>query len=121
MIERSFEGNIMDYITLGKRIKEIRIKNGITQEKLAEITGLSSAHISNIETAHTKASLTSVVAIANALEASLDDIVCDSLNNKVRTYPDKAVDNLSECTIKEVRIINDTLDALKKSLIKNRK
>ena len=121
MLERVLENDYMDYETMGKRIKEIRIKKCFTQEELAEKTGLSSAHISNIETAHTKVSLTSLVAIANALEVSLDEIVRDSLVNMVGAYSDKAVDNLSECTIKEVRIINDTLDALKKSLIKNRK
>lgn len=120
MFERVLENNYMDYETMGKRIKEIRIKKCFTQEELAEKTGLSSAHISNIETAHTKVSLTSLVAIANALEVSLDDIVCDSLVNRVGAYSDKVVDNLSECTLKEVRVINDTLDALKKSIIKNR-
>lgn len=121
MIERISGSDYMDYITMGKRIKEIRKKKGITQEKLAELTGLSSAHISNIETAHTKVSLSSAVSIANALKISLDEIVGDSLVSRIGTYSDKAVDNLSECTITEVRIINDTLDALKRSLLKNRK
>ena len=120
MCERVLENDYMDYEIMGKRIKEIRKKKMVTQEKLAELTGFSSAHISNIETAHTKASVASLVAIANALNVSLDDIVYDSLEKKVGIYSERVVDNLSECNVKEVRIINDTLDALKKSLIKNR-
>ena len=35
---------------LGKRLQEIRKNKGITQEKLAEFTGLDTSSISNIET-----------------------------------------------------------------------
>lgn len=121
MCERVLDCEYMDYLNLGKRIKDIRKKKGVTQEKLAEMTGLSSAHISNIETAHTKVSLSALVAIANALKVSLDEIVCDSLENSVGIYSNNISDNLSDCTVKEARIINETVDALKKTLIKYRK
>jgi transcriptional regulator with XRE-family HTH domain len=39
--------NIKDL--LGKRIKEIRRKNGLTQEKLAEMAGIEIPSLSNIE------------------------------------------------------------------------
>ena len=35
---------------LGKRIRELREKAGITQPKLAEIAGVSSVHMSKVET-----------------------------------------------------------------------
>jgi len=34
---------------LGKRIKELRIKNGLTQEQLAEIVGMGERNLSKIE------------------------------------------------------------------------
>ena len=34
---------------VGKRIKELRIKNGYTQEKLAEVTGIDYKYIQRIE------------------------------------------------------------------------
>lgn len=40
-------GNIKSL--LGKRIKEIRKKRGLTQEKLAELAGIETPSLSNIE------------------------------------------------------------------------
>lgn len=39
----------IDYTALGKRIKEKRIENGLTQEQLGELCELSAAHIGHIE------------------------------------------------------------------------
>lgn len=115
------KGEYMDYIAMGKRVKDIRKRKGITQERLAELTGLSSAHISNIENAHTKVSLSSVVSIANALQISLDEIMCDSLEKSISTLVGGRADSLAELSIKEARILGETIDAMKKSFIKNRK
>lgn len=38
----------MDYLGLGKRVKESREKNGMTQQQLAEKISFSIQHISNI-------------------------------------------------------------------------
>ena len=61
---------MIDYSAIGRRIKTARLSCGMTQEKLAEQTGLSLPHISNIETGHTKLSLPTMVEIANALSVS---------------------------------------------------
>lgn len=47
----------INYKDIGIRIKQERINQNITQEKLAEITGISVTHMSNIENANTKLSL----------------------------------------------------------------
>ena len=39
----------MDMAKVGKRIKEKRVAMDMTQEQLAEMIGVKSAHISNIE------------------------------------------------------------------------
>lgn len=58
----------MNYEALGRKIKEVRRKQNMTQEYLAEKVDLSVSHISNIETAKTKVSLPTLVEISNALE-----------------------------------------------------
>lgn len=120
MTEKEYEKDMMDYIAMGKRIKDLRKDRGLTQENLAARTGLSSAHISNIETAHTKTSLTTLVTIANALSVSLDDIVCDSLANRMAEHSDGLGNGMTGFSMSELRIINDTLDALKETIVKNR-
>ena len=66
---------MIDYVIIGKRIKELRCAKGMTQAALAELSGVEPSNISHIERAATKLSLPTLVAIANALGATLDEIV----------------------------------------------
>jgi len=50
-------GEIVDYDATGQRIRRIRKVQGISQEILAEKTGISTTHMSDIKTADTKLSL----------------------------------------------------------------
>ena len=68
----------MNYEALGRKIKEVRRKQNMTQEYLAEKVDLSVSHISNIETAKTKVSLPTLVEISNALGVSVDYLLMDS-------------------------------------------
>jgi transcriptional regulator with XRE-family HTH domain len=52
---------------------------GVSQEKLAEMVGLTSQHISHTEVASTKVSLPALVKIANALHTSVDKLLSDNL------------------------------------------
>ena len=71
----------MDYVKLGIQVKSARTKKGITQAKLAEMTGYSVQHISHVETGNTKLSVELLVELANALNVSLDQLLKDSLKN----------------------------------------
>jgi len=53
----------MDYISLGKRIREERLKLNLTQEKLAEEVGLSTAYIGQIERGERSLTLEKLVLI----------------------------------------------------------
>lgn len=57
----------INYQKLGLKIKELRINRGLTQDNLADIVGVNTSHISNIENNHTKVSLNVLLAITNAL------------------------------------------------------
>lgn len=70
---------VVDYHAIGRRVKAARLKCGITQEVLAERTGLSLPHISNIETGNTKLSLPAMIHVANALSVSVDTLLCDNV------------------------------------------
>ncbi len=56
----------IDYVSIGKRVKEARISHGWTQERLSEKSGVEPSNISHIERAATKLSLPTLVKIANA-------------------------------------------------------
>jgi transcriptional regulator with XRE-family HTH domain len=62
----------IDYKILSQRIKESRRIKGLTQERLAELTGLSSNFIAKIESNNSTISLQTLVKIANTLDISID-------------------------------------------------
>lgn len=54
-------------VLLGKRIQEIRLKNGYTQEKLAELAGIEIPSLSNIENGKNYPSHETLEKISSAL------------------------------------------------------
>lgn len=94
-------------------------KQGLSQEKLAELTNFSLAHISHIETANTKLSLPALINIASALNTTADSLLCDSLHHARDTLSSQISELMADCDEVELRIIRDTILALKTSLKKN--
>lgn len=110
----------LDYKAIGKRIKIARIKADLTQERLAELVGISPTHMSNIETGTTRVSLTAIVSIANALSVTVDDLLCDNVK-KARVPIEKDIAGILEsCDEYEIRIIADMAQALKETLRKDK-
>ena len=64
----------LDFKAIGKRIKIARIKKNFTQEAVADRIGVSPQHVSNIETGNSSVSLPTLVAIANMLSVSVDEL-----------------------------------------------
>lgn len=63
---------------MGYRIKEAREKAGLTQEKLAEISGVSRGTIAMLETDSSKVTTTkTLMKIAQALGCSVDSLFFD--------------------------------------------
>ncbi|MCI9315958.1 MAG: helix-turn-helix transcriptional regulator [Lachnospiraceae bacterium] len=71
----------IDYAKLGMKIKDMRNGRGLTQDILAEMVSCNTSHISNIENNHTKVSLNVLMAIANALNTSIDYLLSDQYEN----------------------------------------
>lgn len=69
----------LNYQLVGKRLRAIRKKRGLTQERLAEVAGISPQHCSGIETGRAKVSLPALVQLCNALDTTLDAVLLDSL------------------------------------------
>ena len=62
----------VDFAFIGQRIKEVRNEKHLTQEYLANVTGVNVSHVSNIETNKVKISLTLLINICNALDVTMD-------------------------------------------------
>ena len=95
----------MDYVSLGKSIKKHRTLSGMTQVQLAELVGCSDRHIGQIEKANNIPSLAAVVAIANALNMGLDQLVYGDLVNRADYF------------MRELVSITDTFDRRDKLMV----
>lgn len=65
----------LDYTEIGKNIRKCRQSKGLKQKDLAERINMSEQHICHIETASTKLSLPTLVAIANVLEVDCNTLL----------------------------------------------
>lgn len=65
---------------LGKRIQKIRRLKGFTQEQLAEMVGLSSNYISDIECGKSYVRIDKLIRIINGLQCSANDIFIDLID-----------------------------------------
>jgi len=72
----------MDYVELGKRVRARRAELNWTQEYLAREIGVSTSFIGHIERGSRKASIDTLVLLANAMEISTDDLLRASLKRK---------------------------------------
>jgi len=59
----------------GKRIKEFRLKKGISQEKLSELSGLHRTYISDVELGKRNISLENIQNISKALGCRAKDLL----------------------------------------------
>ncbi|NRT78412.1 helix-turn-helix domain-containing protein [Clostridium beijerinckii] len=69
----------MNYVNLGKRIREERLKLNLTQEQLAEYVDISASYIGQIERGERNLTLDTLVRIANRLTVSIDYLLNDSI------------------------------------------
>ncbi|MCR4263257.1 MAG: helix-turn-helix domain-containing protein [Candidatus Roizmanbacteria bacterium] len=60
---------------LGKNLKRIRTKKGITQGDIARSLGVSRGFVSNIENGKTNPTLATIARLANAIGASTDELL----------------------------------------------
>jgi transcriptional regulator with XRE-family HTH domain len=61
---------------LGPAIREVRKSRGLSQEKLAELSKLHRNFIGLVERNATVPALDSLIAIADALEIKLSELIC---------------------------------------------
>ena len=106
----------MDYYMIGQKIRKFRKGCGLSQEQLAEKVGISTTHLSHIETGNTKLSLPVFVDIAEALSVQTDELLYDtpSINLSTKT---EILNVLDSCSTQDFYILRDIINASKCALI----
>ena len=108
----------MDYFKIGQRIRKIRKAKGWSQEKLAELVGISVTHMSHIETGNTKLSIEVFADIATSLEARADELLFGERESLREQAQSDIAECLDSCDTSQLCVISDviksTASALKK-------
>jgi len=106
----------MDNKTIGKRIKELRLLNKLTQHDMAVELDVTEKYISNIETGSASCGFPKMVQLANVLNCSLDYLLGENLAYNNQT--DKNVE-LNDLTYKlkllnanQIEHISDMINSL---------
>jgi len=104
---------------LGQRIREQRIKRGLTIEKLAEKCNRSESFIGNIERGDDTPSLATLLSIADCLSISLEYLLQDTLNSsEIKTdssnyYQREISGELQKMTMEEQKTIYNIINSVK--------
>lgn len=94
---------IKDNIILGKRIKEIRKSKGLTQDKLAEMVGIDSKHLSRIECGKNSLSLSLLLKICSTLQTEPGVLFDTSLNKDKNELINEIVKILNHSAEEKIR------------------
>jgi transcriptional regulator with XRE-family HTH domain len=106
----------VNFTQIGKRIAEIRKGQHISQMELAEMVDLSISYISHIETAKKKPSIESLIKIVNALNITMDELLCGNQLYDPNTYQTDIDLLMADCTITERYFLYRMLQSAKEIL-----
>lgn len=92
---------------LGPRIKEYRIKRGASVIKLANEVGVLPNYISQLENGDKIPSLDTFIHIANALNVTADELLCDYLTAEFHVVESKLNTSISDLSKEDQRHIEE--------------
>lgn len=94
---------------LGKRIRQGRLRQDLTQFALAEEVGVSQNFLGDIERGIKAPSITTAIRLANVLDLSLDVMFAESLTNQVSETKDVVLTDSQLAILKKfVKDVKDT-------------
>ena len=102
----------MEYSMVGKRIKEIRLENKMTQVMLAEKSGLSEMAIYSYESGKRLPALEPLVLLSNALNVSPEALLCDYVDNLASVKGNSILNKVNSLPSQDRDRILKIMDAL---------
>lgn len=102
----------MDLVDVGKRIKQKRMAQKMTQEQLAERTNLSVAYIGMLERGKRTPSLETFIVIADELNATADELLYGTMKSGYRTRLIKYEEGIAKLSTEETKKFFGVIDVL---------
>ena len=95
---------------IGNKFQEYRLKNNLTQNQVAEITGLEPRHISQIERGLSKGSIDTLLKLCNAYKITPDIILYDLLDEDLKKDVSIYAENFKKLNQKDKKSILHFID-----------
>ena len=102
----------IDYRAIGARIKQKRVEKGMAQKELAHISSYTIQYIRNIELAHARPGLQTIIRIADALDCSVDSLLCDSIIHSTSYIKQEINELFKTISAKQMREISGIIESL---------
>ena len=102
----------INFDRISKKIKQIRLQKGLTQEYIANQANVNTSHISNIENGRVKISLSTLILVCNALEVTLDYILSDEYVHPQNSMEQSILQELRKCNLDTQKRILDIIRIL---------
>ncbi len=111
--------NLNNFYFTGDRIRKLRKEHGWTQKILADKTGLSEAHISNLECGHTNLGADALKSISEVFGVTTDSLLYeyrDFENEMDNAYIGDIISVFKDCNAQEKLVLLESLKSFKMGL-----
>jgi len=105
---------MIDYSLIGSRIRERRLKMGITQEILAEKVGISIVYLSKIENGRVYPTLEMISNICTELDLDIAQVISGTEVSRKEYANDRVVELFNSCSLRVKPIALSILESLSK-------
>lgn len=99
----------MDYKSLGKRIREERLKLKLTQEQLAESIDISNSYMGQIERGERSLTLETLIKLANRLSVTIDYLLQEYINLEDDNFINQLKQLIDGRNIKQKQMVLDVI------------
>ena len=104
----------LDFKLIGSRIQKIRTEKKMTQSDLAELIDTNQKHLSRIEGGYHRCTLDIIVAIAKALDVSVDYLIADYEDSSNPSTVQVIIDEIKGMTAKQLEMLQENIKTIKK-------
>ncbi len=101
-------------VKIGKRIRELRERAGMTQQQLAEAVAVTSVHLSNVETGNALPGVEVVIRLADYFGVTTDWILRGNVPGLTDKLGEGMANLLSDCSPAERDFLEGVVESTKK-------
>lgn len=104
----------LDFKIIGARIQKRRTEMKMTQAELAERIDTNQKHLSRIEGGYHRCTLDLIVAIAKALDVSVDYLIADYEDSTNPSTLQVIIDEIKGMTPQQLEMLQENIKTIKK-------